>query len=243
LTQRGISVTCLGSGGALCLERLWSSLLVDGRILLSLPPTAVAQMHRVGVRPEAIDYIFISHRHADHFFGLPFFLLLFAFTLKRTEPLYIIGPAGMEQASRELYKLAWPENGKTLHVPLRYVEVDEEGRYEAGALAFDAVRMAHFGMDAFGYRFACGDRIIAFTGDTGDGPQVDRLLRGVDVLITEFTYPDDTPDEGHMNAVSVARVASLMRARGGTVLATHLSGHPAPVPGVTLCREGETYVV
>lgn len=243
MTQHGIAVTCLGSGAALCMKRFWSSLVIDGRILLSLPPTAVAQMHRVGVRPEAIDHIFISHRHADHFFGLPFFLLLYAFALERVDPLYIIGPVGTEEASRDLYNLAWPENGKTLRVPLRYVEVEEEGQYEAGDLAFDAVRMAHFGMDAFGYRFACGDRSIAFTGDTGDGPQVDRLLRGADVLITEFTYPDDTPDEGHMNAVSVARVAARMRARGGTVLATHIGGHPAPIPGVTLCREGETYFI
>lgn len=246
MTRRDIAITCLGSGAALCTKRLWSSLLVEGRILLSLPPTAIAQLFKVGVRPEAIDHIFVSHRHADHFFGLPFFLLLYAFSLERTDPLYVIGPAGMAEASSALYDLAWPEKEMQripFRVPLRFIEVEEEGTYRAGDLEFDAIRMRHFEIDAFGYRFSCGDRRIAFTGDTGDGPQVDRLLRGADVLITEFTYPDDTQDAGHMNAVSVARVAAAMRAQGGTILATHLGGHPAPIDGVTLCKDGETYLV
>ncbi len=236
-------MTCLGSGAALCEERLWSSLLIDGRILFGLPPTAVSQLYRVGARPEAIDHIFVSHRHADHFFGLPFFLLLYAYGLKRSAPLHIVGPAGMEEATRTLYDLAWPENGKALQVSLRFIEVAAEGAYEAGDLPFEALRMRHFGMDAFGYRLTYGDRRIAFTGDTGDGPQVDRLLRGTELLITEFTYPDDTQDAGHMNAASVARLAAVMRAQGGAILATHLGGHPAPILGVTLCRDGETYFV
>jgi len=104
-----LTVTCLGSGSALARDRLWSSLLLDERILFSLPPTVVSQLHRLGKDLTAINHIFISHRHADHFFGLPFLLLYYSYLYSRDEPLYIIGPAGMQEATQCLFNLAWPD--------------------------------------------------------------------------------------------------------------------------------------
>ena len=46
-------------------------------------------------RATAIDVILITHFHGDHFAGLPFLLLDAQFT-RRTRPLVIAGPAGIE---------------------------------------------------------------------------------------------------------------------------------------------------
>ncbi len=241
-----IAVTCLGSGAALGRERLWSSLLLDEKLLFGLPPTAIPQLYRLEKDITSIDQIFICHRHADHFFGLPFFLILYCFLYERKEPLFIIGPTGMEEATEKVYDLAWPglrEKGITPRIPIQFVEIERDGEFRAGALTFQAMRMEHFGMDAYGYRFTYKGRQIAFTGDTGECPQLDRLLDGAEVVITEFTHSLYTEDPGHLNATTVSQLTKRLRAQGATILATHLSGEPEPIDGLLVCQDGQTLYV
>jgi len=243
-----IAVTCLGSGAALGKDRLWSSLLLDDRILLGCPPTAIPQLYRFKKDPTAIDYIFISHCHADHCFGLPFFFLLYAYRYTREAPLYIVGPSGMKDTATKLYDLAWPDlrkRGVQPRAPIHFVEIKTEDTIQAGELSLRALKMAHFDMVSYGYRFAYKGREIAFTGDTGECRQLDQLADGADVVITEFTHAFHSEDPGHLDADAVARlVRRLAGARKKpTVLATHLVGDPEPIEGLTICRDGETYLV
>jgi len=241
-----IAVTCLGSGAALGQGRFWSSLLVDGTILLELPPTSVPQLFRLGKDPTAIRHVFVSHFHADACFGLPFFLLLFCYLYERRETLYVVGPRGIGEKANELYDLAWPglrKSGVVPRVPLAFVEVKDEGRFRAGDLAFEAVRAEHFGMDAFGFRFHCRGRTVAFTGDTGEGPSLDRLLAGADLVIAEFTHTAGHVGEGHLGRAAITRLVERARRSGTTVLATHLGGEPPRIEGLIVARDGETYLV
>ena len=238
-----IAVTCLGSGAALGHGRLWSSILVNGRIILDLPPSAVPQLYRVGADFASIDYVFISHFHADHSFGIPFFLLMHHFLASRSRPVYLIGPQGLAQRTAQLSALAWPElvkKGLAPDLTVKFVEIAGDGDYRAGDLRFTAVGMEHFGFETYGYRFAVGDRAIAYTGDTGECPQLHRLIAGADIVITELTHPTPTDDPGHLDVRAVRRIA---QEASGTVLATHLSGTPPAMEGVIACRDGETYVV
>lgn len=241
-----IAFTCLGSGSALSKERLWSSLLLDEKILFSLPPTAISQLYRLGKDPSAIDHIFISHRHADHFFGLPFLIVLYRYRYTRDTPLYIIGPKGMEEATVELCHAAWPNlewEDLTQRVSISFVEINGEREYRAGEVVFNAVKMEHFGMDSYGYRFTYRGREIAFTGDTEAGPHLDRLLAGADIVITELTYAVPSDDPGHLDVETVSEMVARLRTRGATVLATHLRETPAPIEGLLICQDGETYLV
>jgi ribonuclease BN (tRNA processing enzyme) len=241
-----IAITCLGSGSALAEGRLWSSLLLDEKILLSLPPTAIPQLYRLGKDPQAIDHIFISHLHADHFFGLPFFLLLYRYRYTRDTPLYIIGPPGMEEATEQLCSAAWPNLEReelSRRALISFVEIEAEGEFQAGDIGFSTVRMNHFGMDAYGYRFTYNGRKIAFTGDTGACPQLDRLCDGADIAITEFTHAVPSDDPNHLDVETVARLTALLRACGATVLATHMRETPDPIEGLLICRDGGTYLV
>ncbi len=238
-----VAVTCLGSGAALGEGRLWSSVLIDGKVLLDLPPSAVPQLYRVGADVTSIDQIFISHFHADHSFGIPFFLLLYHFLFERDRPLYIIGPQGLERKTRELSALAWPElvkRGLAPGLPLEYVEIAGDGEYRAGDLAFTALKMEHFGLDAYGYRFSARGREVAYTGDTGECPQLRRLIDGADIVITELTHPAPTDDSGHLDVRAVRRI---LHRSSGVVMVTHISGTPPPIDGVILCHDGETYYV
>lgn len=241
-----LPIVCLGSGAALTDGRQWNSILIDGRIALDFPPTAIPQLHRLGIESTAIDVVFISHHHADHSFGLPFLFLEYCVRYERTEPLYVVGPPGLERRTEATCELAWPDmraQGFEPRVPIRFVEIRHEGDYRAGDLAFTAIPMEHFGLDALGYRMRVKGRSIAYTGDTGACGQVCRLLDGVDVAIIELTHPVRREDPGHLDVEEFKRLTADLRARGAFVLATHMSGTPPPSNGVTVCEDGRTYYV
>ena len=241
-----IPLTCLGSGAALTDGRRWNSILIDGRILLDLPPTAVVELQRLDLDLTEINVVFISHLHADHMFGLPFLLLEYCIRRERDRPLYIVGPPGIEERTETLCDLAWPdmrEAGFEPHVPISYVEVTEDGDYRAGDLTFSAVRMKHFNLAAFGYRFEYESRTIAYTGDTGECEQLGKLLGGVDVAILELTHPKRSDDPGHLDAPAVTYWVKKLREQGTRVFATHMSETPDPIDGLEICEDCQTYFI
>lgn len=241
-----IPLTCLGSGAALTDGRRWNSILIDRRILLDLPPTAVVELQRLDLDITEIDVIFISHLHADHMFGLPFLLLEYCVRRERDQPIYIVGPPSIEERTETLCDLAWPgmrEAGFEPHVPVSYVEVTENGEYQAGDITFSAVQMKHFALEAFGYRFAYKGLTIAYTGDTGECAQLSKLLHGVDVAILELTHPKRSDDPGHMDAATVSYWMDKLREQGVLVFATHMSETPDPIDGLTICEDCRTYYI
>jgi len=203
-------------------------------------------MHRLGVDPRSIDVIFISHHHADHNLGLPFLFLEYAVRYRREKLLHLIGPHPLEEMASKAYDLAWPDmraQGFAPRVPIHYVSIEKEGDYSAGDLDFTAIPMEHFGLHALGYRFEYKGRTFAYTGDTGDCSQICRLLDGVDVAIIELTHGTATEDPGHLDVEEVLEITKGLRARGATILATHMFDTPEPQDGITLCEDGRTFYV
>ena len=53
-------------------------------------------LNRLQIDPNTIDTIFISHLHGDHFAGLVWWMIHAKHVAKRTAPLTVVGPAGVE---------------------------------------------------------------------------------------------------------------------------------------------------
>ena len=83
----------LGSGG-----RFNTCFHVTGEnvnFLIDCGASSLAALKRLDIARADIDLILITHFHGDHFAGLPFLLLDAQFT-RRTRPLVIAGPQGIE---------------------------------------------------------------------------------------------------------------------------------------------------
>src|ERR1700688_1020123 len=82
-----------GSGGRLntcfMVHRGTSSFLID------CGASVMIAIRRFGIDPNQIGAIFLTHLHADHFGGLPFFILDAQLVSRRTAPLTIAGPPGL----------------------------------------------------------------------------------------------------------------------------------------------------
>jgi len=103
-----IDVTLLGTGATMPTpDRGVSAAILRcaGRsILFDCGEGTQVALRREKISPIKIDLIALTHYHGDHVFGLPG-LLQTMNCLKRTEPLYITGPAGLNDAMAPILKL------------------------------------------------------------------------------------------------------------------------------------------
>lgn len=103
-------VTFLGTGAGLpTLQRGVSSLVIQINreyLMIDCGEGTQIQMQRFGIKSGQINYIFISHLHGDHFFGLPG--LLFTYHLfSRQKPLHIYGPENLEASLKAVMHVDW----------------------------------------------------------------------------------------------------------------------------------------
>src|ERR1700733_9104054 len=100
----------LGSGGRsnTCFHVTGESV----NFLIDCGASSLPALKRLGIAREAIDLVLITHFHGDHFAGLPFLLLDAQFT-RRTRPLVIAGPQGIEQKLPAVMEALFEHSSKT----------------------------------------------------------------------------------------------------------------------------------
>ena len=87
-----------GSGGRL--QTCYHVEAAATRFLIDCGATTLIGFNRLGIDPNAIETIFISHLHGDHFAGLVWWLVHAQHVAKRTAPLTVVGPEGVRGALR-----------------------------------------------------------------------------------------------------------------------------------------------
>jgi ribonuclease BN (tRNA processing enzyme) len=230
----------IGSGNAFADARCWSGFLLNDRYLFDAPPSALYGLKRGGADLDALDVILLSHFHGDHFFGLPFLLLEYAYpgsagvrvTSRRTRDLTIIGPPGVADKVEALTELAYPSLvQRDLGFRRRYIELEPGRDVETDGLRVSCERMNH-ALDTFplclGYRVECGGRRIAYTGDTGWTDALLDLGRGTEVFVTDCNYPRGFNQPEHLSLDEVAVLRHKLDERTAIIL-THLGHDRAPV--------------
>jgi ribonuclease BN (tRNA processing enzyme) len=101
------------------------------------------------------------------------------------------------------------------------VEVGREGSWEdAGASLRLRTHPTHHTDTSVAWRVEAPGGAVGYTGDTGPMPGLGAFLAGVDVLVTECSFPDPPPQETHMTPRGVAELAR--EAGPGLLLLTHL---------------------
>jgi ribonuclease BN (tRNA processing enzyme) len=119
-----------GSGG-----RLNTCFHVSGReanFLIDCGASALPALKRLEIDCNEIDLILITHFHGDHFAGLPFVLLDAQFS-RRTRPLAIAGPKGIETRLRAVTEALFEHSSKTKQRFDLSVASSRQGRAKASA--------------------------------------------------------------------------------------------------------------
>lgn len=137
-----LEVCLLGTGGMLPLPyRYLTSLMLKAegsQLLIDCgEATQIAiKKHEYSTNP--IDYILITHFHADHISGLVGLLLSIG-NSDRTEPITIAGPQGIKKVVESLLIIA-----PVLPFKLKYIELTEEyGELTLGAYRIEYFKLKH----------------------------------------------------------------------------------------------------
>lgn len=218
-------------------------------ILIECGGSPLHKLARLDIQPEEIEAVVLTHRHADHVYGLP--ILIQGLWLDgRERPLPVYGPHQALDRARallDLFGLAEREGMFSLEwhaVPLR------TGRrvLEMGDLLITAAPGSHGDNETLALRFEnqATKRAIVYSADTEPSGAVVSLACGAELLIHEAT--GDLP--GHSSPAQAAEVAR--EAGVGQLVLIHYpvrgvdregwrrraAGFPGPV---RLAQDGDVY--
>ena len=160
--------------------------------LIDCGASSLPALKRMGIAREAIDLILITHFHGDHFAGLPFLLLDAQFT-RRTRPLVIAGPDGIEARLTQVMEALFENSSKTRQrFELSVVALRPEETRSFGAVAVTPYPVVHgeSGGPFLAYRVEAEGRVIAYSADTEWTETLIPLGRGADLFIAEAYYYD-----------------------------------------------------
>ena len=221
---RPLDLLFLGSGNAFAAQgRAFSSFLLNGRYLFDCGPTILQQLSKAGSRTDDIDAIFISHFHADHFFGLTF-VFLDARYGGRTKPITIVGPRGLEERTQRLMALGYAHILDEARFERHFVEVADGFNGRVFDLAFSAAQVKHVpDLACYAYRAEMDGRALVYSGDTTLCEGLLCLSQGADVIVVECSCKGN---DVHLTPAGGETVAK--QSPGATVIVTHLDGHDHP---------------
>jgi ribonuclease BN (tRNA processing enzyme) len=178
----------------------------DFRFLIDCGASGLISMKRWGVSPSAVDAILITHLHGDHFGGIPFFILDAQIISRRTKPLVIAGPPGLERRIQSAMEIFFPGSSKIQQkFALQFVELGNQISMPIGPLTVKAFHVLHASGDpALAIRLACCGKTIAYSGDTEWTDALVPAAQGADLFICE-AYFFDKKIKFHMDYATLMR--------------------------------------
>jgi ribonuclease BN (tRNA processing enzyme) len=164
----------------------------ETNFLIDCGASSLVALKRWGIERNSIDVILVTHFHADHFGGIPFFMLDAQFG-KRERPLVIAGPPGIEQRYVQAMETAF--EGSTKEPPrftLKLMALGPERTHAIGSLAVTPFPVVHgySGGPFFAYRVEAEGRVIAYSGDTEWTDYLIEAGRNADLFVVEAYFND-----------------------------------------------------
>lgn len=196
-----------------------------------------------------LEFIFITHLHGDHIFGLPG--LLSSRTLHQNRNgITLFGPVGIKSFIETAIRIS----ESTLTYPLRIYEIEQNGiLFQDQQFMVEARKLAHR-IDSYGYRvneshkteklntkklkgddrytadrgvvkFPVKGRSVVILGDTLPTKETIELAKGADVLVHEATHCAQLTEKanqyGHSTTLQAAEIAK--RSAVKQLIITHIS--------------------
>jgi ribonuclease BN (tRNA processing enzyme) len=209
----------VGSGG-----RFQSCILVrsgDHKFLVDCGASSLSAMKRFGVDPQAIDRILVSHLHGDHFGGIPF-LVLDAQFARRTRPLAVAGPPGVENRVRDAMEVLFPGSSRVQRkFLLEFSELKEREESSFGPLMVSSFAVLHpSGAPSYALRIRFEEKVIAYSGDTEWTEELAEAARGADLFISE-AYFFEKKVKYHLDYKTILEHRSQLGCR--RIILTHMN--------------------
>lgn len=240
-----MKITLLGTGSFYAnKERSGASYLLEidkQKILIDCGPGTLHRLSQINVDPREIDYVFISHFHADHTSDLFAFQMNFRlndfFSTKKIEKFpTIYGPKGIKDFTKKLshiYQLPafedWAE--------IKYENF--ENIINLGKLVVKPFHVKHtpFGVkvDAYALRFKSAGEVFVFSGDCMKDAAIENAAKDADLFICDASYAKGKPGPVHMDTHEIGEVSEKSKVK--KLVLTHFYPNTEDIDMVSEVRE------
>jgi ribonuclease BN (tRNA processing enzyme) len=209
-----------GSGG-----RANTCFLVEtaaATVALDFGATSLVALKRLGIHPNRIDAVMLSHLHGDHFGGLPFLFLDAQFDSHREKPLTVIGPVGTAERVRAAQEVFFPRSSSNKwKFALDFVDLPCRTEHRFADLAISTAEVVHpSGAPSTAVRLDDGERTLVYSGDTSWTDTLVAIAQGADLFITECYRLSGVP-VAHLSLEEIEANRSRFNAR--RIMLTHMS--------------------
>ncbi len=182
-----------GGGNAAYFVRLGSE-----NLLIDCGPSILQQLDAAGISPREISHVFFTHRHGDHALGFP--MLMLWYHLNPTASIQTPVLIGSDYTLQALEALMLHAYGPDLSeivssAPKMALPVDAPGRARIHPnIMLKTLPMTHSDFaPVLGVRIETrgerlGERVLAFTGDTGPNDDIAVLARDANLLVHEANF-------------------------------------------------------
>jgi len=194
----------------------------DSGLLLDCGASALISMKQFGVSLLDIDCIFITHLHGDHFGGVPFFILDSQLISRRTEPLRIVGPPGLEERIINAMEINFPGSSRVRQkYQVLFEELQETVSTRLGAIKTTAFGAVHgSGAPSYALRLEVSGKTIVYSGDTEWTDNLIKAVDGADLFICEAYYYDKKM-KNHLNYQTLIEHRNQLNCK--RIIVTHMS--------------------
>ena len=143
-----MKITCLGTGTMGSITRGSQSILVDD-ILIDVGFGVVKKIEAMQIYTKKINYLLITHAHADHFVDIPNLLIGRSVRKENKETLKIICGKGIKEKTLQLFDLCFGDGNKEKYdnfeekYNVKFIELENEETYEEENLKITAYDLEH----------------------------------------------------------------------------------------------------
>lgn len=187
-------------------------------LLLDCGYSVPQQLWRYNPDPSFLDAIYISHGHADHYFGIPP-LLVRMWEEKRTKPLTFICPEGLKRVISGLIELGYKGISKRFQFVVDFIEVSEQQISEFNEFTLSFAKTLHPATN-LAIRVTDGEHSICYSGDGMFTEKTEYLYKNADLVIHD-AYSIDEAMGGHANITDLISMGERNRIK--CLALTHLN--------------------
>jgi ribonuclease BN (tRNA processing enzyme) len=140
----------------------------DDLFLVDCGASSLIALRQQQIELRDVSKILITHLHGDHFGGLPFFLLDAQLVSKRSAPLTLVGPPGLEERLMKAMEILFPGSTKIEpNFEVRFLELKPRTPTAVDDIEVTAFPAAHFsGAPSYSLRVAVEGKVFVYSGDT-----------------------------------------------------------------------------
>ena len=204
--------TCLGTGTMGSITRGSQSILVDDDILVDVGSGVVKKIEAMQIYTKKLNYLLITHAHADHFVDIPNLLIGRSVRKENKETLKIICGKGIKEKTIKLFELCFADGNKDKYknfeenYNVKFIELDNEETYEDKEVKITVYDLEHGTCKPMlGFTIEKKGKIIGYATDTTLCKNVKKICEKSNYAFIDAT--NTVPTRMHMGVEEVEYLA------------------------------------